>query len=176
MQSSPLEISIKSIDELNEVEKERTAEIDRLAFTGDNGPGDIEWSTSDWLVMGSVDGTIISQIGIVVRKVAVGDQHILAGGVGGVATHPDYRRHGYAGLLLRAAEQLMRDLDLEFGILVCGEERMPYYASFGWQKIDNRTIFQNQGQDREMDGIMMVLPLKDQAWPSGLLNLNGKPW
>jgi aminoglycoside 2'-N-acetyltransferase I len=176
MQSSPLEISIKSIDELNEVEKERTAEIDRLSFTGDNGPGDIEWSTSDWLVMGSIDGTIVSEVGVVVRKVTVGDQHILAGGVGGVATHPEYRRQGYAGQLLRATEQLMRDLELSFGILVCGEEKMPYYASFGWQKIDNRTIFQNQGQDREMDGIMMVLPLKDQPWPGGLLNLNGKPW
>jgi predicted acetyltransferase len=176
MQSSTLEISIKSIDELDEAEKERTAEIDRLAFSGDNGPGDIEWSNSDWLVMGSLGSTIVSQIGIVVRKVAVDDQHLLAGGVGGVATHPEYRRHGYAEQLLRAAEQFMRQLDLTFGILVCGEERMPYYASFGWQKIDNHTIFQNQGQDREMDGIMMVLPLKDQAWPDGLLNLNGKPW
>jgi aminoglycoside 2'-N-acetyltransferase I len=172
--SPEMEIKIKAVHEMTEHEKYMTAEIDRLSFT--DGGGDIEWGDSQWLVMGWVDGTIVSQVGILVREVCVGEQKIRVGGVGGVATHPGYRRHGYAGLLLWASEQFMRDLGLPFGLLVCGEERKSYYASFGWQPIDNRTIFQNQGKDREMDGVMMMLPLKDETWPDGLLNLNGKPW
>jgi predicted acetyltransferase len=172
--SSDLKIVIKAVEELTETEKQMTTEVDRLSFTDEQN--DIEWGDSQWLVMGFIDGFIVTQIGILKREVDVGGQKLSVGGVGGVATHPDHRRRGYAGQLLRASEQLMRELDLPFGVLVCGEERMPYYASFGWQKIDNKTIFQNQGKDRELDGIMMILPLKDQAWPGGVLNLNGKPW
>jgi predicted acetyltransferase len=172
--TSDLKIVIKAVEELTEAEKQMTTEVDRLSFTDEQN--DIEWGDSQWLVMGFIDGSIVSQIGILKREVDVGGQKLSVGGVGGVATHPDHRRRGYAGQLLRASEQLLRELDLQFGVLVCGEERMPYYASFGWQKIDNKTIFQNQGKDRELDGIMMILPLKDQPWPGGLLNLNGKPW
>lgn len=172
--SPELKITIKTVHEMTEHEKQMTAEIDRLSFT--DGGGDIDWGVSQWLVMGWMDGKIVSQIGVLQREVDVSGQKINVGGVGGVATHPDHRRQGYAGKLLKAVEQLLSELDLPFGVLVCGEERMHYYARFGWQKIDNKTIFQNNGIDREMDGIMMILPLKEKAWPDGLLNLNGKPW
>jgi aminoglycoside 2'-N-acetyltransferase I len=171
-----LEITIKAVEDLTPAERERTQEVDRLSFSGDNGPGDIEWSENQWLVMGAVDDTIVSQICLLMREVDVGGQKITVGGVGGVATDPEHRQRGYAGKLLRASESFMRELDLPFGVLVCGEERMHWYASHGWVKIDNKTIFQNSGIDRELDGIMMILPLKDQPWPEGVLNLNGKPW
>jgi aminoglycoside 2'-N-acetyltransferase I len=174
MPASTLDITIKAVEDLNTEEQHQSVDVDRAAFAG--AEGDIEWSKSQWVVIGAVGGVIVSQIFVLVREVAVGEQKVRAGGVGGVATHPDQRRHGYAGQLLRATEQFMRDLDLPFGLLVCSEGKMPYYASFGWQKIDNRTIFQNQGKNREMDGVMMILALKDQPWPDGLLNLNGKPW
>lgn len=168
------EIVLKHIDQLTAAEKSRVAEIDRLCFEGQEGG--IQWSPSEWIVMGLLDGIIVSQIMLLEREVDVGGQKIYVGGVGGVATHPDYRQRGYAGKLLTASEQFFRELSLPFGMLVCGEEKRLYYASFGWVKIDNRTIFQNHGEDREMDGTMMILPLKEIGWPDGLLNLNGKPW
>ena len=50
----------------------------------------------------------------------------------GVNTHPDHRRRGYAGALIRCA---IRDA-LEQGrkglVLTCKREKVPYYASFGF--------------------------------------------
>jgi len=174
MSDQKLEILIKPVDELTPEEKSRTAEIDRLCFEGqDMG---IEWSPTDWIVMGLLDGVIVSQIFLLTREVDVAGQKILVGGLGGVATHPEYRRRGCAGLLLQASERFFRSLSLPFGILVCAEEKKDYYAGFGWVEIANKTIFQNRGKDQVMEGVMMVLPLTDQPWPQGVLNLNGKPW
>ncbi|HSV86972.1 MAG TPA: GNAT family N-acetyltransferase [Levilinea sp.] len=167
-------IIIKPVGQLTAMEKSRMSEVERICFEGEESG--IEWSPSDWVVLGLLDGMIVSQICVLEREVDVGGEKIRVGGVGGVATHPDYRQKGYAGKLLQASEQFFHELDLPFGVLVCGEEKRPYYASFGWVKIENRTIFQNEGQDREMDGTMMILPLKEFTWPDGLLNLNGKPW
>lgn len=51
----------------------------------------------------------------------------------GVNTHPDYRRRGYAGALIRCA---IRDA-LQQGraglVLTCKPEKVPYYASFGFE-------------------------------------------
>lgn len=50
----------------------------------------------------------------------------------GVATHPDYRRRGYAGMLLEAAVSACRTEGREGLVLTCKEYRIPYYARFGF--------------------------------------------
>ncbi len=49
-----------------------------------------------------------------------------------VATHPDHRRRGYAGILLRAMTDRCRDEGREAIVLTCKEHRIPFYASFGY--------------------------------------------
>lgn len=50
----------------------------------------------------------------------------------GVNTHPDYRRRGYAGLLLRRCIDDSRRQGRKGLVLTCKEEKVPYYAKFGF--------------------------------------------
>lgn len=51
----------------------------------------------------------------------------------GVNTLPEYRRHGYAGQLLRRAVADARQQGRKGLVLTCKERLLPYYAEFGFQ-------------------------------------------
>lgn len=50
----------------------------------------------------------------------------------GVNTLPDYRRHGYAGKLIRCAIDEARQQGRKGLVLTCKEKLIPYYAKFGF--------------------------------------------
>ena len=53
----------------------------------------------------------------------------------GVATHPDHRRKGYAGMLLKTVIRECREeapQGREGLVLTCKEEKLHYYAGFGF--------------------------------------------
>lgn len=50
----------------------------------------------------------------------------------GVNTLPEYRRHGYAGKLLRRAIDDARQQGRKGLVLTCKERLIPYYAKFGF--------------------------------------------
>lgn len=50
----------------------------------------------------------------------------------GVATHPDHRRQGYAGRLLRTAIEECRREGRKGLILTCKETKLAYYGRFGF--------------------------------------------
>lgn len=50
----------------------------------------------------------------------------------GVNTLPDYRRHGYAGELLRRAIADAKQQGRKGLVLTCKERLLPYYAKFGF--------------------------------------------
>lgn len=52
----------------------------------------------------------------------------------GVDTHPDHRRQGCAGQLLRHAIQQARHQGRKGLVLTCKEALLPYYAKFGFVK------------------------------------------
>ena len=51
----------------------------------------------------------------------------------GVNTLPEYRRHGYAGQLLRRGIADARQQGRKGLVLTCKERLLPYYAKFGFQ-------------------------------------------
>lgn len=78
----------------------------------------------------------------------------------GLDTLPEYRCHGYAGRLLRAAIADAREKGRKGLVLTCKEHLVPYYASFGFNKegisasvhggarwIQMRLTFHTQGGD-----------------------------
>jgi len=78
-----------------------------------------------------VNGKVISHVGIFPAQVAIGDVTIKVGGIGGVATHPDYRQRGYAGLLLKDCIRRMEEKGFDLSILWTGIN--DYYRRFGWE-------------------------------------------
>jgi ribosomal protein S18 acetylase RimI-like enzyme len=153
-------------------------ELDQLldaVFAGqDEG---LQWAVTDWNVLVYVDDVLVSNVEILTRIVTVDGKPQRIGGIGGVATHPEYRRHGYASQAMRRAESFMRDdLALEFALLVCSHERVSLYASLGWQVVSGPMCFDQPEGKRIFDDVVMILSLTGKPWPAGEIDLVGLPW
>jgi predicted N-acetyltransferase YhbS len=181
-ESDVFEITIKRAAELSPEEETRVTEVDHLAFSApDSQPSedeqDIEWSSPDWLVLGWLDGQIVSLLGIVRREIRVGDETLPVAGIGGVATHPEFQRRGLAARLMERAAGFMREeLKVPFGLLVCSDLRQPYYARLGWQPVAEPMVFDWRGSKRVFPENTMIFTLGDRSWPIGTVDLCGKPW
>lgn len=88
-----------------------------------------------------VNGRVVSNVSIYPANVQWGDAVLKIGGIGGVATDPDCRKHGYAGMILAdCIEYMEKDLDCDLSILWTG---IPdYYRRWGWEHAaQNWTFF-----------------------------------
>ena len=76
-----------------------------------------------------VDGDAVSHVRVVPHVMRVGRARLRLGGIGGVGTHPDHQKRGYAAALLHDTMQYMQregyDISLLFGIA-------NFYPRFGY--------------------------------------------
>lgn len=171
-----VEVLVKAAGELTPEESAQMDETSRLAYAGQQVE-DLGWSDSEWFVLGKLDGQVVSMVGVLKRKVMIGEQPVIISGVGSVATHPDFQRRGCAGLLMEQAAVFMRDtLRVPFGLLVCADEKLHYYDKFGWRPLIAPMYFDFQGGKRLFEGPVMILLLTEQPWPQGDVDLQGGPW
>ena len=135
------------------------------------------WADVDWHVLGWVEGKLASHVEIIERTGTVGGQPVRLGGIGGVASAADWRRRGLATLAMeKAAEFMCGGLDVEFGLLICGQEMVPFYRRLGWKVVDAPLVFDQPEGKVTFDDVVMVLPCKGQDWPAGTIDLCGLPW
>ncbi len=87
-----------------------------------------------------VNGRVISNVSIYPARVQWGDAVLKIGGIGGVATDPDYRKHGYAGTILaHCLEYMDQELGCDLSILWTG---IPdYYRRWGWEHAGQNWTF-----------------------------------
>ena len=141
--------------------------------------GHIKWAHPDLRVLIETDdGALVCHIGIFFRTVTWNGQKVHIGGIGGVATHADHRRCGYASVALSAAAQTMRDHDAaQFALLFCEPHNFEFYQARGWQRFDG-TVHAEQPEGRIRFEVMapFVLDLKRRAPTLGTLDLCGLPW
>lgn len=198
-------VSVCAFEELNPLVREQIWRVQARAFGFDgsreNAAGETseaqsdgekknddsekptEWTEeSGWHVYVSVgeiegDAKVVSALDLYYREAFAGGQRVILGGVGGVATLPEEQRKGYAGLALREAARFMcLDMGVDFGLLVCADEKVPYYGKFGWQLVPGPLKFTQSYGETTVKWPVMVLPCKDDAWSPGLIDLCGKPW
>ena len=163
------------LTDINGNENREIEEVDQLAFTGPED--EFNWSSSEWYATGKLAGRIVSIVGILKRRVQVGEIMLEVGGIGGVATHPDYQRLGFGSAVLQGAAEFMRhELQVEFGLLVCDPDMVTFYSKLGWQIAHSEMVFNFQGSKHVFQGITMVLPLGARPWPEGKIDLCGFPW
>jgi aminoglycoside 2'-N-acetyltransferase I len=135
------------------------------------------WRESDYYVLLRFDGQLAGRVGVFDSKLLVGGQIMRVGGIGGVATKPEFRRHGVAGAMLsHAAEFMKSDLGVEFGFLLCRHEVSPVYAKMGWMVVRGPTTFMRAGVADTYPNDTMILPLAKRVWPSGAIDMLGLPW
>jgi GNAT superfamily N-acetyltransferase len=89
----------------------------------------------------AVDGKLVSAIQICERRVRFGDSEIVMGGIGNVATLPEYRGKGYSQRLLADCARVMHDRRIDFSVLFTGIQ--PFYEKVLWRAVPQR-IFTGQ--------------------------------
>jgi predicted N-acetyltransferase YhbS len=135
------------------------------------------WTPAEWQVVGRLGGRAVCGVKIAVRDVTVGGRQVRVGGIGDVATAPEWRRRGFAGAAMRlAGEFLCRELGAEFGLLFCEPSLVPYYSRFGWQRVAAPTMVTIPRGKVPFPDETMVLPCRGDQWPGGPTDLNGPPW
>ena len=136
-----------------------------------------EWSSADWHVLGWIDGELISHADVVRRDVLVGGSKVSVGGVGGVVTKARWRGKGFGSRLMREAHRFMLDeIEVDFGLLMCDEALVPFYERLGWQIARNPLVYDQPSGKVLFDDAVMVLPVKQDGFPDGEIDIHGYPW
>lgn len=92
-----------------------------------NGPyNDLKWKR---VVV--VEGKVVSCLVFIPARVFLGGTTVSMGGIAGVATLPEERRHGYAGMLLTDSVRVLREQGFATSALYPFSFR--YYRKFGWE-------------------------------------------
>ena len=155
--------------------------LDHLAFSGqihhDPDFGSIRWASHDWMVLGHLGSELVTQLCLLKREITVSEAKVWVAGIGGVATHPNWRQRGLASQLLRASEAFIQtEIRTPFSLLICADETQPIYAHCGWQTVAKSLTFIQDSQRRRLETCVMILSLINQPWPAGEINLCGLPW
>ncbi|MBU4201094.1 MAG: GNAT family N-acetyltransferase [Verrucomicrobia bacterium] len=77
-----------------------------------------------------VEGKIVSRVCITNLDVRIEDVNLVMGAIGGVATHPSYRRRGYVVRLFEESKVYLRESGCDFSMLFTGTPHV--YAKAGW--------------------------------------------
>ena len=99
------------------------------------------------------------------------------GGIGGVATHVNFRRRGYASIALNAAIQTLKDEGAtDFALLFCERHNAPFYMGRGWKPFEGEIYAEQRGGRIRFDAIApYVFGLKREPL-KGVIDLCGLAW
>lgn len=134
-----------------------------------------EFAQFDYHIVAQIDGRRVGYVGIVDRTASIDGSPVRAGLVGGVFIDPRLRNQGLATRLIERARDVMVDLGMKYGILMCNSFLVPFYERFGWSVADGPLIFDRGWGPQTSPWRTMVLPLQSDDIPSGTINLNGLP-
>jgi len=132
-------------------------------------------------VIGSIGGEMVAHAAVLRRFVRVGDADQLVGEVGLVAVHPDRRRRGLGGQLVRRVNRALADLGVPFGLLTCAPRYAPLATGAGWRPLTGVALRQPTTASpyravAATDAAVLVLPVRAgiDGWPPGpVLDRNG---
>lgn len=171
----PPHITVDRADDLPPADAEAIDQFLLRVFTPDEGE---TYAETDYYVRAWAGDQWVSLVEIVDRVVSVGGQPVRVGGIGGVSTLPEFRRQGYSTAALDAAARFIFDeLGVSFGLLLCSDAMVPFYAARGWQCIDAPIYYEWAGKrELQTEGAAMFLPHGTATWPPGEVDFNGPSW
>jgi aminoglycoside 2'-N-acetyltransferase I len=170
-----MRIEVKSAEEWNTLEKARqdcVVTSSLYAFlTG------TKWAQPDWAVMVWEDEEMVSNVHIIERTAKVGTKFIKLGGIGNIATKVEWRQRGYASAALKVAQDFLQDpLQVDFGLMIATEQMTFRYSKAGWREVAHLLQIDQPSGKTTLDYPVMVLPVCEQTWPKGSIDLCGLPW
>lgn len=123
------------------------------------------------------DCGVICHVGLYRRMATLDGRPVHVGGIGGVLTHPDHRRLGYASVALNAAlATFQHEGSIAFAVLFSEPHNMPFYAARGWHAFEGEVVAEQPGGHGRLDVLSpMVFDLVRRP-RKGTLDLRGLPW
>jgi RimJ/RimL family protein N-acetyltransferase len=174
--SSSITIQIKPAGGLSPAEQKQLDDLLERVFHDDPYAG-MAYAKMEWNVLVYVGNVLASNVEIVERTVTVGGQPVRVGGIGGVATLPEYRGRSLATQAMIAAAKFMEDeLGLEYGLLITSTRRETFYKGLGWQVISEPAYFDQPSGKIQNEGITMSLSMAGKFWPPGMVDFCSLPW
>lgn len=146
----------------------------------DTPHGQIKWAHADLRVLVETKDGLVCHVGLFTRTVLWKGRKHQIGGIGGVATHPDHRRRGYATIALNAAVQTLRDHDaLDFLALFCRPHNAAFYEARGWRHFTGGIMAEQPAGRIRFEAATPYLPyvfdLRNGP-RDGVIDLCGLPW
>lgn len=139
----------------------------------------IQWAATTWSVLIWNDARdLVSHVGLLARHGTVNNSPVLIGGIGGVKTDPNARRRGFARAGIEQAITFLRaEHAVDFSLLVCREELLPYYSRLGWLHFAGELLVeQPSGSEQFIFNQPMVYAGNGEPPQSGVIDLCGMPW
>lgn len=138
----------------------------------------VKWGNADLRVLVEApDQGVVCHVGLYFREVTWNGRSMHIAGIGGVATHPDHRRQGYASVALDAAIRTIRDReDVQFALLFCEPHNVAFYQARGWHPFEGE-VFVEQPEGRIRFEAMAPFIFHIKRSPrQGVIDLCGLPW
>lgn len=179
-----LQISLDRDTDLNAHDRAELRALSEAVFPPDVDaawPGhNIEWAPAEWWVRiwTTSDPTLVSCARLVLRDATHNGQPLLIGGIGGVKTHPDWRRRGLAALAVRRAFEFFHAQPVvAFALITCEPALIPYYSRRGWREFHGTVLVTQRGLPAAFTfDHIMVHDVRSAAPAAGIIDLRGPPW
>lgn len=122
-------------------------------------------------------GAVICHIGLYRREITWNGRKLRAGGIGGVLTREDRRRHGIATLALDAAIRTLKDEgSTDLAMLFCEPHNAPFYAARGWKAFEGEVFVEQPSGRIRYDAVAPYVYDLRRAIRQGVIDLCGLPW
>lgn len=177
-----MNIAVCRMPELTDAERADLGALSRAVYPPEEAAAwagrNLEWAAAEsGVFVRDVDGRLVSFAGLVFRAAAHEGHPVGVGGIGGVKTHPEVRRQGFAGQAMRRAVEHFSQSDVGFALLVCGPHLLGYYRGLGWQEFSGRLLVTQHGKVAEFTfNRVMVCGVRGTAPAGGTIDLLGPPW
>ncbi len=123
---------------------------------------------------------VIAHLGVVERRVTVGDVPVDVAGLQNVCVLPEHRGRGLCREMLAAAMAEAKGRGVDFGLLFCVAKTVPVYERCGWQRLIDCQVVRvdSDGEEKPLEegNLPMWLPLCRSEFPAGEVHLGGNDW
>ncbi|MEZ6048297.1 MAG: GNAT family N-acetyltransferase [Planctomycetaceae bacterium] len=144
---------------LSEAERSQIAEWHEAEFSHLPVTKKYEWTVGgDYNILLDVNGEFVGYVGVMRREILLDSQQRLIAAVRGLVIDPQWRSQGLGMLLMKEAHKVIfSTLKVEYGVLLCLDELVPFYRTLGWQTLACQVFVENQGRKVPWSEMAMIL-------------------
>lgn len=156
-------------------------------YLADHGPWDPDqpygYAPADHHALVLHDEQVVAHVGLQRRTIGVGEADVVVAGIGGVLVAPAARGTGVGRRVLHEAARAARErAAADVAYLGCREQVVPFYRACGWTRVRARerslSRFDGAPQVQEPGPPILLHEARQPvtAWPTGDVDLRGRPW